>query len=595
MMATKKLYLILCWHMHQPDYRDSATGEFALPWTYLHAIKDYTDMAFHLESHPQARAVFNFVPILLDQIEDYAAQFARGDVSDPLLRLLPLENLEQLPAAQRRLILARCFASNHTNMLLPYPPYKRLYDLYQLLGGDEEMHLHYLSGQYLADLLTWYHLAWIGESVRRSHELVANLMSRGSRFTAEDRRSLFNLIGELIQGLIPRYRQLAASGQIELSATPHWHPIAPLLIDFDSARESQPSASLPATAAYPGGQKRVVFHIATALESHRRRFGAAPQGMWPAEGGISSGLAMLLAQHGCRWTASGENVLTNSLRKARHGQPPPDRMNYLYRPYRLSALPSAILSGRLEEGTSRRITCFFRDDRLSDLIGFEYAKWFGRDAINNFLHELETIWHHTPTEESPVVSVILDGENAWEYYPYNGYYFLSGLYAALEAHPFIRLTTFRDYLDLCEAGPREPPESGEPPCAEPGELPHLVAGSWVYGNFSTWIGSADKNRAWELLCAAKQSYDLVMASGRLTEEEQAAATRQLAVCEGSDWFWWFGDYNPEASVTDFDRLYRHNLENLYRLLKLPPPATLEHSVSTGGGHPEAGGAMRRAS
>jgi len=121
-----------------------------------------------------------------------------------------------------------------------------------------------------------------------------------------------------------------------------------------------------------------------------------------------------------------------------------------------------------------------------------------------------------------------------------------------------------------------------------------VAGSWVFGDLSTWIGSEQKNRAWDLLASAKQSYNLVIASGRLHEGEMQAASRQLAICEGSDWYWWFGDYNPAESVAVFDRLFRANLGNLYKLLQLPAPTQLSEPISRGGGHADLGGAMRRA-
>jgi alpha-amylase/alpha-mannosidase (GH57 family) len=225
---------------------------------------------------------------------------------------------------------------------------------------------------------------------------------------------------------------------------------------------------------------------------------------------------------------------------------------------------------------------FFRDERLSDLIGFEYAKWHGRDAAAHFVAELEQILADSPAGENPVVCVILDGENAWEHYPYNGYYFFEDLYALLDKHPGIRSSTFAELLARRgDAAPRT------------AELPGLAAGSWVYGTLSTWIGDAAKNRAWDLLCAAKQSYDLVMQSGRLSPAESAAAERQLAICESSDWFWWFGDYNPAQAVASFDQLYRRNLGNLYHCLKLEPPRQLEHAISAGSASAE-GGTMRRA-
>ncbi len=566
----KAVDLVFLWHMHQPDYRDYANGEFVLPWTYLHAIKDYTDMAYHLEKHPKVRAVVNFVPILLDQLDDYTDQFATGQLRDPLLRLLTHENSANLSEQERQLAFDACFRSNHTKMIAPYPSYMRLWKLFNLLQTESEAGLSYLSGQYVADLLVWYHLSWCGESVRREHALVASLMSKGQDFSFEDRMQLFDLIGKLISGIIPRYRKLAETGQIEISATPHYHPLAPLLIDFASTKEAMPEAPLPVSPHYPKGKQRVAAHIESAKKSHRARFGSEPQGMWPAEGAISTETLEVFASEGCRWVASGEGVLVNSLHKLEQAVPDPSQ--YLYRPY------------QLKDGADG-LNCFFRDDRLSDLIGFEYSRWRGNDAAAHFIAQIDAISQNAPAEETPVVSVILDGENAWEYYPYNGFYFLDELYAELEASTSIHTSTFSDYLTSSMTNPGS---------AKKRDLPSIVAGSWVYGNFATWIGSKDKNHAWDLLCVAKQSFDIVVSSGRLSQAEQDAAEKQLFSCESSDWFWWFGDYNPSHSVASFDRLFRHNLTELYRLLKLPAPQNLSEPISQGSGSPESGGAMRRA-
>jgi alpha-amylase/alpha-mannosidase (GH57 family) len=569
----KSVDLVFLWHMHQPDYRDYASGDFLLPWVYLHAIKDYSDMAYHLEQHPRMKAVVNFVPVLLDQLEDYQQQFATGVIRDPLLRLLARENLNDVSDTERSLIIDSCFRSDHNKMVAPYTFYKRLFDIYKLVEPGGSTAVSYLSGQYLADLLTWYHLAWFGESVRREHQLLIQLMGKDENFTYDDRKTLFDLIGKTISGIIPRYRKLSENGQIELSSTPHYHPLAPLLIDIHSGRESQPESSLPQSQAYPGGRARVQAQLQQSMESHRLRFGQRPQGIWPAEGAVSTELIHVLAEQGCRWAASGEGVLVNSLLHAKLSAA--ERINYLYRPYRL-------------QGTANGIHCFFRDDRLADMIGFEYSNWNGQDAALHFVAQLEAIAENAGEGETPLVSVILDGENAWEYYPYNGYHFLNDLYSTLEIHPKINTTTYRDYLNLREAG-------GDHGLAKEGELPGLVAGSWVYGTFSTWIGSPDKNHAWDLLCAAKQKYDMVMAAGRLSEDERQQAEKQLSSCESSDWFWWFGDYNPSHAVASFDHLYRHNLMHLYQLLKLEIPDSLNLPISQGGGLVEVGGTMRRGS
>lgn len=552
------LHVIFCWHFHQPDYRD-ADGWYQLPWTYLHAVKDYHDMAAHLEAWPDMQCVVNFVPSLTAQLEDYSAQFKTAkvpqDLRDPLLARLIDADLDRLDAADKQALVEQCFKLNQPTMLEPFPAYRRVQAVWKAAseGGDEG--LNYLSGQYLADLVTWYHLAWTGETLRREHPLVLALMKKGAGFSLEDRRALFDLYGEVISSLLPRYRMLAERGQIELSATPHSHPILPLLLDFQAAREARPDAPLPQAPGYPGGEARARQHVRGAQSDHSRLFGHPPLGMWPAEGGVSDAALRVMDQEGVLWAATGEGVLRHSLSAA--GLSLEKKADWITRPYRLP---------------NSNTTLFFRDDHLSDLIGFEYKGWFGSDAIRHFLHALDET-RRSASGPYPVVTIILDGENAWEYYAYNGYYFLSGLYEALIAQGNICVSTFQDYLDLF-------PQTIQ-------ELPHLVAGSWVYGDFSTWMGDAAKNRAWDCLVEAKKVFDAA------APERQNAAEPLLMSCESSDWFWWFGDYNPAEAVASFDRTYRQKLRRLYEALHHPVPDYLNHPLSRGGGAAESGGVMRR--
>ncbi len=547
------LHFVLCWHFHQPDYRD-ADGRYLLPWTYLHAVKDYADMAAHLEARPSMRCVVNFVPTLTAQLDDYAEQFASGDLRDPLLESLIDPHLDALPPAQRLALIQQCFKGNHPTMLEPFPAYRRLYTLWQTVAESGAAGAAYLSGQYLADLVTWYHLSWTGETLRRARPDLLALMDKGEGYTLADRQALFQLYGEVIAGLLPRYRSLADKGQIELSSTPHSHPILPLLLDFRAAREAQP-LNLPETAAYPGGQSRAEAHVRAAQADHADRFGHPPVGMWPAEGGVSDAGVRLLDRFGLAWCATGEGVLRHSLTAA--GASLEQKAHWITTPYRLPDSDTAI---------------FFRDDHLSDLIGFEYKGWFADDAVRHFHYALDELRRHAAGPNS-VVSVILDGENAWEYYPYNGYYFLSALYKALGEMNGIRTTTFSEYLELYPGQSRA--------------LPHLVAGSWVYGDFATWMGDPAKNRGWDWLCAAKTAYD------RADPMRQQAAESLLMSCESSDWFWWFGDYNPGDAVASFDRVYRQKLKRLYETLGETPPAYLDSPLCAGGGGAEAGGVMRR--
>jgi alpha-amylase/alpha-mannosidase (GH57 family) len=438
--------------------------------------------------------------------------------------------------------------------------------MYQFLTEDGRDDLIYLSGQYLSDLLVWYHLAWMGESVRQNNNLVKELMTKGKQFSNADRIALFELIGELISNLIPRYKKLAAEGRIELTSTPYHHPILPLLIDFETTHDAIPNAILPKCKSYPGGKGRALEHIRDAQTSHKKRFGIASHGMWPSEGAVSKESLLLMAKEGVDWAASGENVLVNSLRKSYPSKALVSRHDYLYKPYKVS-------NGEDE------IVCFFRDDRLSDKIGFEYSKIHSSEAVGDFVRTLEHIYQTYQREENPVVSVILDGENAWEYYPYNGHYFLTELYEALSNHPNIEMVTPSDVIKTIKKPAKNPSQSKYK--INCGNLTEIAAGSWVYGTFSTWIASVDKNRGWDLLCDAKKAYDKVMKANKLSVEEKQKCEKQLSVCEGSDWFWWLGDYNAAMSVSSFDQLYRRNLTNLYLLLKLPVPEALDSPISVG--------------
>ncbi|MDM8560438.1 glycoside hydrolase family 57 protein [Candidatus Parabeggiatoa sp. HSG14] len=574
----EKLKVVMCWHMHQPVYYDWHKKQYQLPWTYLHGIKDYIDMAAHLEAVPKACAVVNFAPTLLEQLDDYAAQiqaFLRDatPIYDPLLAALVSEpahvpflnhssnkpSNEQTtkkktsPLIKARLeLIERCLRSNEERLIQRFKPYQELVELVASFKQNPKV-VTYLGEQYFVDILMWYHLAWLGEIVRRNDPRVKALIEKEHGFSNEDRRQLLEIIGELLASIVPRYKALAESGQVELSVTPYAHPIMPLLLDTFSAREAQPDINLNGISCYPDGKERVRWHIRQGLKVFEQHFGFTPHGCWPSEGSVSETTVRLLEEFDVNWVASGGSVLRNSLKKAGQERQSP------HRPY---CLPKS------------SVRCFFRDDNLSDSIGFEFAKWHADDAVANLIHHLENIARAAPQTGSHVTSIILDGENAWEHYPENAYYFLSALYKELSEHSELELTTFSRCLDAGVA-----------------EFPTLVAGSWVYGTFSTWIGDEDKNRGWQMLIEAKHVFDKVIP--RLEPKQREAAERQLAVCEGSDWCWWFGGYNPTEAVHDFDRLYRLHLAHLYRLLDETPPEYLGHAFTHGGGDPATGGVMRR--
>jgi alpha-amylase/alpha-mannosidase (GH57 family) len=555
-----KLKVVLCWHMHQPQYSEPMGGMYQLPWTYLHAIKDYVDMAWHLENVPAAKAVVNFAPTLLEQLDDYDQQLkgrfkGTGRLKDPLLIALDSPVQPNHPEERKTLILA-CLRANDEKLIQPFPHFAKLAEMARWTL-DEPERLNYVNDQFMIDLLVWYHLVWMAESVRRSDVRIQALMKKGRLFTFHDRRQLMMVIGELLSDLIPRYKRLAESGRVELSVTPYAHPIVPLLIDINSTLEAMPEAELPVNTKYPGGRERSHWHMEEGLRVFESHFGFRPKGCWPSEGAVSTETLKLVSQHGFEWAATGENVLRNSFTLS-------DMQDAsIHKPYKLPGASPAV---------------FYRDDGLSDMIGFTYTKWGAEDAVNDFIHHLTNIKHNTEGDKDRVVSVILDGENAWEYYSYNGYYFLQSLYQRLSEHPEIELTTFTDAL-----------RSG----VQPAKLPKMMGGSWVYGTYSTWIGDPDKNRGWDLLCEAKKVFDKTVATTKFDKDTLTALERQLAICEGSDWFWWFGDYNSSDSVSDFERLYRLHLSNLYQMLGVETPEVLTEVISQGGGAMEQGGTMRR--
>jgi alpha-amylase/alpha-mannosidase (GH57 family) len=564
MDSPARLPVVLLWHMHQPQYRDALTGQDVLPWTYLHAIKDYTDMAAHLEENPAARAVVNFTPVLLDQLDELSGRVRQhllegAPLPDPVLGLLGPDPVPTDPA--RRLdLLKACLRAHRKNLIERFAPFLALVNCAEQFTSLER--IGWASDALIHDLAVWFHLAWMGETVRRTDPRVAALSSQSCGFTPAQRRELLELIGELLAGIIPRYRRLQEAGQCELSVTPYSHPILPLLFDFKAARDGTPDAPLPQHPCYPGGATRAQWHVAEAIRSFEKYFGVRPRGCWPAEGAISEPTLRLLDAQGFKWAASGATVLHASL-AASHLDP--DATAAYNRPYQLP-------------GTA--LNCFFREEGLSDLIGFTYSTWHGDDAANNLVHDLVEMAQGTNTGgPMHAVLIALDGENAWEYYPFNGYWFLKAMYARLATHPQLELMTLAQCL-----------ERG----IEPVSLPRVQPGSWVHGTLATWIGAAAKNTAWDLLCDAKRAFDEVLAAGTLEPQARAAVTHQLALCESSDWFWWLGDYNPAEAVSQFDQLYRRQLQNLYLLLGRTAPEALSQPISVGSGAMENGGVMRRA-
>jgi alpha-amylase/alpha-mannosidase (GH57 family) len=524
--------------MHQPEYR--VDGLFRRPWAYLHALSAYTDMAEQLELATGMRTVVNFTPVLLDQLDDYARRLHRWQQSGTPIGDALLDALAEPPldATARTGVVRDCLTAMDSRRARDCPRYQALAAAAAACAPGQ------LPDRLFVDLLVWFHLLWLGQSVRQGDPRAQVLADKGGGFDAVDRRGLLALIADVVVAVIPRWRALADSGRVELSMSPYYHPLVPLLLDFGSARERAPATVLPAVP-YPEGEQRVRWQLAEGLRCFDRVLGRRPAGCWPPEAALSEATLRVFAGAGFAWTASSHSLLEATL--AHHAVP-------VRSPFRLF------------RHAGSGICCGFRDDGLSDRIGFEYQHWQSADAVADLLARLEAI-SREPGHD--LVLIALDGENPWEFYPDNGVSFLRGLFAGLCNHATLQPATLSDCL-------RELSGSAA-------ALPPVLAGSWVQGELLTWVGHPEKNRAWELLIEARRRQLSLRRS-------EPALLHRLGACEGSDWFWWPGASNPAASVADFDELFRAQLAALYAELGHPPPESLsrpfaagvEHAVAAGG-------------
>jgi alpha-amylase/alpha-mannosidase (GH57 family) len=540
---TVPIDLIFIWHMHQPYYKDPVKNEYALPWTYLHAIKDYYDMPAIVEDTPGAKAVFNMVPSLLEQLLDYAS----GRAVDPFLikgQMNPAEMTEE----DKLFLLENFFSASRQRMIEPHRRYLEL--LYMAgegrQGGFKERVRHF-SNQDLLDLQVCFFLAWTGEAARRRFPLFRKLLEKGAGYTAEDKQQLFATHHQLINDIIPLYKRLHEAGRIELSVTPYYHPIMPLLCDTQIAREAMPKVNLPVERMRSPEDAKAQIRL--GIDYFHKVFGFEPKGMWPSEGSVSDEVLSIIASSGLDWIATDEDLLARSLDGGLGAH-----KEQLYRQWRFAS-------------NQGELGIFFRDHQLSDLIGFTYSQWDASRAVADFCGRLCHAGQQARAEGG-VIPIILDGENAWEFYQDNAYHFLSGMYAAVATNPRLRLVTCSERLAQGRGD---------------SYLHHIHPGSWINANYGIWIGHPEENLAWDMVCRAREAiirYNpeaarlLVSGIQDSADETAVMILHSLYAAEGSDWFWWFGDDHFSPHSDRFDRLFRQHLANVYRLLGADPPREL---------------------
>ena len=552
-----KLYLALLWHQHQPIYKDTAhptqAGSYLHPWVRLHALRDYYSMASMVGEHAGLHLTINLTPSLVWQLADYAERGA----TDRALEMT-LKPAEALTADERKYVLRNFFEAHWHHQIDPHPRYQELF--IQRREGRE------FTAQDLRDLQMWFNLAWFGQEFREGEVRLATgetasvrrFVARGHDYTAADVAAMVAEQYKIMRAVIPLHRQLQAQGQIEVSTSPFFHPILPLLVDTDRATIDRPGAAYPVRFAHPEDAEA---QVELAAQWYERTFGQAPRGMWPAEGAVSQFVIPIFARHQLRWLATDRGVLARSGRWGYEVDDP----DVLCQPYRAA-----------EEDSS--LSIFFRDTQLSDSIGFYYQGYGDEEeAALDFVNRIkERFAHQFKTDEDRALTIVLDGENAWGAYREDARPFLHALYELLERDDEIRTVTFSEYIEGNSLQGIRPHL-----LSEQARVHDLFTGSWIDESASapgvdlgTWIGEEEENHGWELLNQAREFLKLK----GVMPETAPAAFQSLYIAEGSDWFWWFGEDQDSGNDQEFDDLFRRHLKNVYHALGEPAPAELDRHI-----------------
>jgi alpha-amylase/alpha-mannosidase (GH57 family) len=540
--------LALFWHQHQPYYPDDVSGETLMPWVRLHGTKDYYGMALHIKEVPEFRCTINLVPSLLLQLQGYVD----GQHSDRHLDVsrMPADGMS---ADHVRYLLDNFFMANVESMIRPFERYHELY-LKRGFGTDPvENAVSRFSARDLCDLQVWSNLTWIHELAFEQDADLAEFRKKGRGYTEGEKNWLLDKQREILRRIVPLHKQLADGGQVELTTTPFFHPILPLLWDKRCARQAMHGCALPKNLESYRDDAQI--HLRRAVAYHKQLFGQAPVGMWPSEGSVSQDIVAAIAEVGIEWIATDEEILSESTNGwiSRDGQGHLRHPEMLYRPWRV-------------ESGEKSLQMIFRDHAISDLIGFHYQRSDPVHAANDMIGKMLAIGRGVESNNAgrgALVPVILDGENCWEYYPDGGVKFLRTLYRGCVDHPQIRPQRVKDYLKDQPATDR---------------IGSLFAGSWISHNFAIWIGHHEDNTAWDLLHQTREFVKQQEAEGKASREAIAKAWEEVFIAEGSDWYWWFGDDHSSAQDALFDQLFRKHLQNAYVRLDAIPPNILKQPI-----------------
>lgn len=544
MSQSKKLSIAFYWHMHQPIYQLSAKGDYLMPWVRLHAVKDYLDMALWAKKFEKLKLNFNFAPVLLDCILEYA----NNDAHDIHSRLT-ITPEDELTNEDKIFILNNFFDTNYQTMILPNEEYHRLYQEVQVNGTSD---VSIFTNQEYSDLMALFNLTWIDPLFKTSNAVLKKLVKKGKNYTLEDRITIIETQREIIRKIIPTLKRLADKDKIELTTSPYYHPILPILLDYKTIRKN----------ATPDDE---LFNLKTeldakvqtkmALDRMEEIFGKRPRGVWPSEQCVSAKTLNMFSSLGVEWSVSDEGILANSIGfEFEH-----DFKGYLNEPYHL-------LKTYKYKTENSDIKMIFRDSTIPNLIGFEYQNHNPITTANDLYDRIKVMQSKilSSPDKEHLLTIALDGENCWENYLEDGASFLKTLYTLITEDETLETVLISEYIDKAK---------------EHKNLPSISSGSWINRNFKLWIDEPVKDLAWSYLKRVRQDFSKFVKREPLNPNIKLAL-RELFICEGSDWFWWYGEPNDSGRDSIFDFIFRTHLKNIYRYLDLDAPKYLDEPIST---------------
>jgi alpha-amylase/alpha-mannosidase (GH57 family) len=549
--AEDVLYLNIVWHQHQPLYYKDDDGVYTRPWVRVHATKDYYDMAATVAKYPDVHVTFNLTPVLLKQLNDFVENGAKDRYW-----VLSEKPAAELTTEEKQFILQRFFDANYDHMIRVHPGYKALLDK-RVGGSDAEIAkaMETFTEQDFRDLQVWFNLVWMDPDELAKEPLKA-LVEKDHGFAEEDKAIVFEQVKKIMAEVVPIHKQLQDAGQIEVITTPYAHPILPLLYNTDLALVGNPNAEMPKQFSYV---QDVIAQLKNSVDIYKETYGRDPRGMWPAEGAVAQEIVPLVSNAGYTWMASGEQVLANSLGIGAFTRDSRDTLleaDKLYRPY----IVEGPKDGPIKGGP---MVMVFRDLLISDKLGFTYSGTPGKEATADFMQRLENIREELKKEGATgphLVSVILDGENAWENYDNDGKEFLNALYEDLSQSTTVRTVTTSEYMTMFP---------------DQQKLDTLFPGAWFSANYDTWIGEPEETQAWNYLGKVRKflaDYDTLKKKQAPSEEALAQALDYMYLAEGSDWFWWYGADQDSGNDQYFDEGFRALLAKVYESLGEPVPA-----------------------